>query len=54
MELTFFKNLLIRGSKDFASQEHPLNVVKAVVTDDCGVAVFKRPLWIALIGEKER
>ncbi|MFN0065419.1 MAG: transposase [Chlamydiales bacterium] len=53
VELTFFKNLLIRGSKDFASQEHPLNVVKAVVTDDCGVAVFKRPLWIALIGKRK-
>lgn len=53
VELTLFKNLLIRGSKDFASQEHPLNVLKAVVTDSDGTLMFKRPLWIALIGERK-
>lgn len=52
VELTLFKNLLLRGSKNFASQEHPLNVLKAVVTDSDGTLMFKRPLWIALIGER--
>lgn len=52
VELTLFKNLLLRGSKDFASQEHPLNVLKAVVTDSDGVLVFNRPLWVGLIGER--
>lgn len=52
VELTLFKNLLLRGSKDFASQEHPLNVLKAVVTDSDGILLFKRPLWVALIGER--
>jgi hypothetical protein len=48
VELRLFKNLLLRGSKDFASQEHPLNVLKAVVTDSDGTLMFKRPLWVAL------
>lgn len=52
VELRLFKNLLLRGSKDFASQEHPLNVLKAVVTDGDGTPIFKRPLWVALIGER--
>ena len=49
VELTLFKNLLVRGSKGFSSQEHPLNVVKAVVKDSEGALIFKRPLWVALI-----
>jgi len=53
VELTLFKNLLVRGSKDFASQEHPLNVVKAVVKDNDGNLVFKRPLWIGIIGARK-
>ena len=53
VELTLFKNLLLRGSKDFASQEHPLNVVKAVVKDNDGALVFKRPLWIGIIGARK-
>jgi len=53
VELTLFKNLLVRGSKDFSSQEHPLNVVKAVVKDSEGALIFKRPLWVALIGERK-
>ncbi|HAT9921401.1 TPA: hypothetical protein JBE16_14600 [Legionella pneumophila subsp. pneumophila] len=52
VELTLFKNLLLRGSKEFASQEHPLNVLKAVVTDSDGTLMFKRPLWVGLIGER--
>lgn len=52
VELSLFKNLLLRGSKDFASQEHPINVLKAVVTDSDGTPMFKRPLWVGLIGER--
>ena len=43
IELTLFKNLLVRGSKDFTSQEHPLNVVKAIVKDNDGALIFKSP-----------
>lgn len=52
VELTLFKNLLLRGSKKFASQNHPINVVRAIVKDSEGNQVFKRPLWIGLIGER--
>jgi hypothetical protein len=53
IELTLFKNLLLRGSKDFAAQEHPLNVVKAIVKDNDGRLIFKRPIWIGIIGERK-
>ena len=52
VELTLFKNLLLRGSKKFASQNHPINVVRAIVKDSQGSQVFKRPLWIGLVGEQ--
>jgi hypothetical protein len=52
VELTLFKNLLLRGSKEFASQNHPLNVLRALVKDSDGKPVFQRPLWIGLIGER--
>lgn len=52
VELTLFKDLLFRGSKEFASQNHPLNILRAVVKDDDGNSVFQRPLWLGLIGER--
>ena len=52
VELTLFKNLLLRGSKKFASQNHPVNVVRAIVQDSEGNRFFKRPLWIGLIGKR--
>lgn len=52
VELTLFKNLLLRGSKEFASQNHPLHVLRTVVKDAEGKPVFQRPLWIGLIGER--
>lgn len=44
--------MLLRGSKEFASQNHPLNILRAVVKDADGKAVFQRPLWLGLIGER--
>ena len=52
VELSLFKDLLLRGSKEFASQNHPLNVLRAIVKDPNGQPVFQRPLWIGLIGER--
>jgi hypothetical protein len=53
VELTLFKNLLLSGSKDFASQEHLLNIVKAIVKNNYGALIFKRSLWIGVIGERK-
>lgn len=52
VELTLFKDLLLRGSKEFASQNHPLNILRAVVKDADGKPIFQRPLWLGLIGER--
>ena len=41
----FTHQMPLGGSKDFASQEHPLNVVKAIVKDNDGALIFKRPLF---------
>ena len=34
-------------------KEQPLNVVKAIVKGTDGALIFKRPLWIGIIGERK-
>jgi len=47
-----WKDMLIRGSKEFKSSEHPINALQIKVTDEDGKQVFKRPLWLAVFGER--
>lgn len=50
--IKLWKDMLIRGSKDFKSSEHPINALQIIVTNEDGTEVFKRPLWLAILGER--
>ena len=45
-------NMLLRGSRTFRSSQHPLNVIQVCVKDSDGKDIFKRPLWLGVLGER--
>lgn len=48
-------NILMRGKRKpyvMPMERHPFTLVRVVVTDAAGVAVFQRPLWLILIGRR--
>ena len=47
-----WNDVLLRGSRTFRSSQHPLRLIKVSVTDEHGELLFKRPLWLALFGER--
>ena len=51
-KIKLWKDMLIRGTKDFKSSEHPINALQIIVTNEDGNEVFKRPLWLAVFGER--
>ena len=48
-----WNDMLLRGSKDFKSSEYPLNLIQITVTNQEGNNVFKKPLWIAVLGKRK-
>lgn len=51
--LKIWRNLLLRGTREFRSSEHPINAIQATVTDESGHAVYKNPLWLGVIGKRK-
>jgi hypothetical protein len=45
-------NMLLRGSRKYHSSDHPFNALQVTLYDENGRAVFKRPMWIAVLGER--
>jgi DDE superfamily endonuclease len=45
-------NMVVRGSQDFQSFKHPLNIHQVEVFNDAGDKLFQRPLWIAVFGKR--
>lgn len=47
-----WKDKLLRGSRQFKSANHPLNVIQISVLDELGKNVFANPLWLGILGER--
>ena len=47
-----WKDMLLRGSRQFRASQHPFNLVQVSVTNEKGEPVFKRPLWLAVLGKR--
>ncbi len=47
-----WRNMRLRGSRKFRSSQHPLDLLCVRVCDAQGNALFKRPLWLAVAGER--
>jgi hypothetical protein len=52
VKLTQWNSLLLRGSRDFPSHRHPINVLRIIICDAQGEPVFKRPLWLGIMGKR--
>ncbi len=45
-------DMLVRGSRNYRSSKHPLNIQQVEVFNEAGEQLFKRPLWIAVFGKR--
>jgi hypothetical protein len=52
VEIEAWHNLLMRGTKDIAMHKHPFTLIRITMKDSEGKAVFNRPLWLAILGER--
>jgi len=43
---------IIRGNKTYKGYEHPMTVARIMAFDEVGKPVYKRPLWIAVLGNR--
>jgi len=41
-----------RGSRDFKANQHPFRLIQAIILNEHDESVFKKPLWLAIFGEK--
>lgn len=48
-----WNDLLIRGTREFRSAQHPIDAIQVEVKDAQGKEIFKRPLWVALLGNRK-
>lgn len=47
-----WENMLMRGSKNYRSAQHPMTLIRIRVLNDKEELAFKRPLWLALFGKR--
>lgn len=47
-------NMLMRGKHGISMHEHPFTLMRITVKDSNGKAVFKRSLWLIVIGKRNR
>lgn len=52
VQIACWNNLLLRGSRHFRSEKHPINLLKVIVMDEQGNLLFKRPLMLAVSGRR--
>lgn len=49
-----WNDIIMRGSKEKRTHEHPLDLLKVMVTDKKGKQVYRRPLWVIIVGTRRR
>ncbi|MBU1880075.1 MAG: transposase [Chloroflexi bacterium] len=52
VELQGWHNLLMRGKRGLPMHQHPFTLIRAVIRDEHGQPVFKRALWLIVLGEQ--
>lgn len=50
--LQAWHNLLMSGTRDHPMHLYPFTLIRCQVTDEAGRQVFKRPLWLLVIGKR--
>lgn len=54
IEAECYEDMIFKGTKDYKASEHPFRLVKYTAFDELGILVFKRPLWIAMLGKRRK
>jgi hypothetical protein len=52
LHLEGWHDLLMRGKQGMPMHQHPFTLVRARLLNEEGKAVFKRPLWLIVLGEQ--
>ncbi len=51
VKIDAWNNILFRGSKKFRAAKHPVTLVRICIVDEHGNTLFKRPMWLAVMGK---
>lgn len=54
VQIRVWYNLLMRGKRGIPMHTHPFTLIRITVEDSDGKLVFKRPLWLIVIGDRRR
>lgn len=49
-----WNDVIMQGSKEERTHEHPFDLLRVIVTDKKGKPVYRRPLWVIIVGVKRR
>lgn len=49
-----WNDIIMQGSKEERTHEHPFDLLKITVTDKKGNPVYRRPLWVIIVGARRR
>ena len=52
VDIQAWHNLLMRGTKDNPMHQHPFTLVKIRFYDPLGEALFQKPLWLSIMGDR--
>ena len=49
-----WNDVIMQGSQEERTHEHPFDLLRVIVTDEKGKPVYRRPLWVMIAGIKRR
>ncbi len=49
-----WNDVIMQGSKEERTHEYPFDLLRVIVTDKKGKPVYRRPLWVIIVGVKRR
>lgn len=52
VEIQAWNNMLMRGGKNLPMQQHPFILVKIRLYNQMGQALFQKPLWLIVMGDR--
>jgi hypothetical protein len=49
-----WNDVIMQGSKEERTHQHPFDLLRVTVTDKTGKPVYRRPLWVIIVGARRR
>lgn len=54
MRISRWNNILAKGDKQYHAEKHPFDIVRVLVLDSNQKMVFKKPLWLCVVGQRRQ